>query len=587
MNDEMLHERLRDDPRMPRVGFLVADRYKVLKVLGEGGFAVTYRVSDTKLGGELALKVLDPDKGAKKSFVERFKQEITLTRQLQHHNTIKIWDAGITDNDCLFFAMELVPGEELGVLLQRTNGISPERVVRITAQILGSLAEAHKLGIIHRDLKPSNIMVSQPVGHEDFVKVLDFGIAKALSSDLSMVKTQSGQINCTPQYASPEILRGEGIQASSDLYALGLTMIQMLTGQPPVQGRSLGDIIAMQISPQPIPVPPFLKGTMLGDVIERAIAKSVDDRYVSALQMLDDLRGAGDQARTPISCESTPAAGFSDEIAKRLTKDINASIPTIAAQSLPAKEVRWRDPILRIAIACFLVATIAFVVFKVQFGGDSDETGEPLATGANESLAATGELLETTPEVAERTLGVQATADTVREEQPTADVHANGGQTSDSEEPQAAVLQEERQTASVDEVDEQTDDQEEPEPTETEEQTPSPSMSVASTPNQHNTHVLIRSEPPGAVVWRGDEELGETPWEGVLESTEDTVQLTIRASGHERQRIRVDMTEEEAEFDVELERRRRDPEPEREQPMQREPETEPTNTSPFGGARTY
>jgi serine/threonine protein kinase len=277
------------DQRMPRLGERVALRYEVLEVLGVGGFAVVYRARDTRLGGEVALKVLEPDKSASPDFVTRFQQEINLVRQLRHHNTIKIWDAGLTEQRCLYMASELVDGEELSALITREAPLPVARVKRLVGQVLKSLAEAHKGSIVHRDLKPSNIMVAQLDGEPDYVKVVDFGIAKALTPDLSMIKTQTGMVMCTPSYASPEVLRNQNIGPPSDLYALGLIMIELLTGQQAVQGQSQVDIIVRQIDPAPVDLPPWLAEAPIGRLIARAVAKSVDERYPDALSMLRDL----------------------------------------------------------------------------------------------------------------------------------------------------------------------------------------------------------------------------------------------------------------------------------------------------------
>jgi serine/threonine protein kinase len=282
------------DPRMPRVGDRVAHRYEVTDVLGSGGFAVVYRARDTRLGGEVALKVLEPDKSASPDFVTRFQQEINLVRQLRHHNTIKIWDAGLTERQCLYMASELVDGEELSSLIAREGGLELARVKRLTGQVLKSLAEAHKAGIVHRDLKPSNIMVAQLDGEPDYVKVVDFGIAKALTPDLSMVKTQTGMVMCTPAYASPEVLRNQSIGPASDLYALGLIMSELLTGQQAIQGQSQVDIIVRQIDPAPVALPPWLASSPVGAVIARAVAKSVEQRYGDALSMWRDLEAVPD-----------------------------------------------------------------------------------------------------------------------------------------------------------------------------------------------------------------------------------------------------------------------------------------------------
>ena len=321
MERQMHRERLADHPSMPKVGEHIGGRYEVLKMLGEGGFAVVYHARDAKLSGEVALKVLEPEKSARKAFADRFYQEISLCRQLKHHNTIKIWDAGMTERGCLYMAMELVPGRDLEEIIKRSGGLSPDRVFRITYQILNSLSEAHKMGIIHRDLKPANIRVTKLEGEEDYVKVLDFGIAKALVPDLQSVKTESGMLLCTPNYAAPELLRGMNVVPATDLYALGLMMIESLTGESAIVGFSVAEIITAQMSPEPISIPDEIAGLSLYGVIKGAVQKDVNNRFETADQMREALKAAGSQMFGPLSIPSTPAVGIFQAFAEEITAE--------------------------------------------------------------------------------------------------------------------------------------------------------------------------------------------------------------------------------------------------------------------------
>ena len=289
---------------MPKVLETVADRYQITRVLGEGGFAAVFEANDLRASGEVAVKVLDPSKSHDPSFAKRFEQEVTLVRKLSHHNSVKISDMGRTETGCLFMVMEVVKGQPLDDLLEQSGGLSPERVVRITSQVLKSLGEAHAHGIVHRDLKPANIMVSQQIGEPDYVKVLDFGIAKAVGGDGGMVKTQTGMVLCTPTYASPELLRSQGVVPATDLYSLGLMMVEMITGAPAVQADSLADVIALQMTPQNLPLPAELTGHPLRAVVERATQKDLGRRYQDANQMLTDL---GEALRAGVDPYATTA----------------------------------------------------------------------------------------------------------------------------------------------------------------------------------------------------------------------------------------------------------------------------------------
>ncbi|MBN1947679.1 MAG: protein kinase [Bradymonadales bacterium] len=369
--------RLAFDPRMPKVGQMVGQRYRILDILGEGGFAVVYRANDDRLGGEVAFKVLEPGKSADSDFAQRFHQEINLVRQLKHHNTIKIWDAGVTESGCLYMATELITGSELSRMIPPGNGLPIDRVVRIVSQVLKSLAEAHRVGIVHRDLKPSNIMVSQLDGEPDYVKVLDFGIAKALAPGLSMVETQTGIVMCTPSYASPEVLRGHAISPASDLYSLGLIMIEMLTGRQAVQGSSMVDIMGQQISPDPIQMPEEIASEPIGAIIARATAKRVDQRYQSAVEMLTDL------ANLAFSIPITPS-GVKTPVFPVLPTGptVQAPGPTLPA-SLATQVQRRNGPLLWIASLLGLLVVLAAVIAIVLLS--KKEPSEPGHTQAGEA----------------------------------------------------------------------------------------------------------------------------------------------------------------------------------------------------------
>ncbi len=273
---------------MPTPGDVIRDRYEVQEELGQGAFAKVYRATDTKIGGDVALKVLKPNRSADRSFVDRFHREVLIVRKLRHPNTIKIWDAGETEQGCLYIASEFVDGLELAKIIEGGDGLPVARACRITRQILRSLAEAHRNGIVHRDLKPRNIMICQHEGVPDYVKVLDFGIAKSATSEADAL-TRAGELVCTPIYAAPELARAEKACPQSDLYSTGLLLLEMLTGKPAVGGRSAMEILAKQASPTPVKIPGFLVRSSVGEVIKRAVEKKIEDRYASALEMLEEL----------------------------------------------------------------------------------------------------------------------------------------------------------------------------------------------------------------------------------------------------------------------------------------------------------
>ena len=298
----------RVEARLPEVGECVAGRYRIVRLIGEGGFSAVYLASDERAGGQLALKVLAPQKSVDSHFASRFRQEANVARNLRHHNTVKIWDVGETDSGCLFMAMEFLDGQPLSRVIEREAPLPSDRCRHIAKQVLRSLAEAHKIGIIHRDLKPDNIMVRQMLDEPDYVTVLDFGIAKAFG-DLAMTETQTGMSLFTPAYASPELLRARGVTPAADVYAFGLVLIEMLSGQRAIPGDTTADVLFHQMSPDPVAIPIAVEQSPLGEAIRRAVQKDPAHRFQSASEWLTDLSGpiAGVRASQEQPAATQPA----------------------------------------------------------------------------------------------------------------------------------------------------------------------------------------------------------------------------------------------------------------------------------------
>lgn len=282
--------RIAEDPAMPAVGSRIDDRYEIRRILGEGGFAAVFEAHDHRTGSSVAIKVLDPIMTRRKDLAERFKREVDTVARLKHHNTIKVSDSGTTPGGCLYLVMELLDGKALDDVLQREGRLEPGRVVRISAQILKSLNEAHAAGIIHRDLKPANIFLVNLVGEVDYVKVLDFGIAKSLDASGEKALTQTGELMCSPHYVAPERITGGNAFPASDLYSLGVMMIELLEGKPPYDAETPMAVAVMHMRiDDPVPMQPALEQSPLGQIIRKAVAKDITERFQSAAEMLQAL----------------------------------------------------------------------------------------------------------------------------------------------------------------------------------------------------------------------------------------------------------------------------------------------------------
>jgi serine/threonine protein kinase len=275
---------------LPQPGELVADRYEILEEVGVGGFGAVYRSHQRGIGKEVALKVLLPQAAAVEGSSQRFRREAMLAKELNHPNTITLFDYGETEDGLTYIAMEFLYGVELRKELADNGVMSEERVGHVTQQCLKSLAEAHANGVVHRDLKPANIMLVEVFGEKDFVKVLDFGIARAFEDHAEDFKTKTGTVIGTPQYMAPEQLKGEDVGPAADLYSLGLMMCEMMTCSVVYGQDNSNLVIVAQLSDPSCPIPHIVLSSGLGHVIYTATQKDPTKRFQSAPEMLEALK---------------------------------------------------------------------------------------------------------------------------------------------------------------------------------------------------------------------------------------------------------------------------------------------------------
>ena len=284
----------------PLIGRLIAERYRVLELIGRGGMGVVYKAEHARIGKVLALKLLTGELTRNAELVTRFKREADMASRLSHPNTVQVFDFGEADG-LAYLAMEYVRGRDLGALIEDTGRLDAARTARIVLQICSSLAEAHDKGIVHRDLKPENIMIVAGPAGEDLVKVLDFGLAKLReSSELSAV-TSSGAIVGTPYYMAPEQIRGESVTPACDVYALGALLYTCLTGSVPFEATTPMGVLTRHLVEEPerptSRVPTLgLSGTF-ERIVMTALAKDPKERFPSAAALqgalVDELHGGG------------------------------------------------------------------------------------------------------------------------------------------------------------------------------------------------------------------------------------------------------------------------------------------------------
>jgi serine/threonine-protein kinase len=286
-------------------GTLIAGRYRVDAEIGRGGFGAVLAATQLPIGRAVAVKVLLPEM-ALGEHKERFRREAALAQRLEHPNTVRLLDFGVTDDGLPFLVFELLKGKPLDAVLRETGALHPLRVARIASQVLKSLMEAHALGVVHRDIKPANVFLCTFQGEPDFVKVLDFGIAKEQGQD---ALTQAGQVLGTPSYMAPEQMMGRPVTPLADLYTLGLVMAEALTGAVVFQGENDAEVCVAQLSDAPAPLPPAVLRSPLGPVILRATQKLPERRFASAGEMLAQLDEAvRKEAKSAEPASSAPSA---------------------------------------------------------------------------------------------------------------------------------------------------------------------------------------------------------------------------------------------------------------------------------------
>mgnify|MGYP002631005903 CR=1 FL=1 len=291
----------------PEVGMILGDQYELLEKLGEGGMGKVYRATQLSMDREVAVKIISREISSDLDSIRRFQREAKVTSRLSHPHSIRVFDFGITDEGLFYLAMELLRGRELLEEIIRLGRLPLDRALDIAIQTLTALLEAHEQGIIHRDLKPTNIFLLDVAGEVDYVKVMDFGIAKASFAEEYQKVTQTGMIVGTPKYMSPEQARGLGADARSDIYAVGIMLYEMLVGEAPFEHDSPVQVLLMHIS-EPTPRlaksrPELQSLERVQAMVDRLVAKEPGDRpanvayAASELQALRDSLVGGRQRR--------------------------------------------------------------------------------------------------------------------------------------------------------------------------------------------------------------------------------------------------------------------------------------------------
>ncbi len=344
-------------------GTLIAGRFRVIDLLGAGGMGAVYRADDLRVGQTIALKLLGGAAGGSGSTMADMQNEVRIARQITHPNVCRVHDLGEFDGHP-YLTMEYIDGEPLSSLLKRIGRLAPQKALEIGQQLCAALAAAHAQGIVHRDLKPSNVMLDG----RGRVRITDFGLAGVVDQ-----LRGSGSRAGTPAYMSPEQMSGDDITAQSDIYALGLVLYELFTGQRAFEGRSPAELARARREPPPPP------GSMVPDLdpaIDRVILQCLDEAPASRPRSVIDVAAAlpgGDAVRATLAAGLTPSP------------QMVAAVGGVGALSMPVVAALA----IFVVLGALLIASV--ITPAMRFGAQPPAVPpEVLADRARQTLSALG-----------------------------------------------------------------------------------------------------------------------------------------------------------------------------------------------------
>ena len=518
----------------PLIGVTIGN-YEVRYKIGVGGMGAVYMAEHPLIGKKVALKVLHSEFSSNEDVVTRFFHEAKAVNDIQHPNIVDILDYGVIPSqgpNTVYFIMEFLDGVSLAQLFRDEAPLAPERALAIALQIADALGASHSKGIVHRDLKPDNIMLIQRGRETDFVKVLDFGIAKLTGEHKGSMRTRTGIVMGTPAYMSPEQCEGRGsVDHRTDVYALGILLYEMLTGQVPFTGEGYGEILVKHLT-QPPPAPSTIRGVLpphVEAVVLKALEKSPEARYANMEAFMTALAdpvghveahgGISAFIGTALHSVAIPMSGSVMSAPNPLGTLTPApgqlALPVSGAQAEPATGGR-RIAIIATVAALFLALGAGGYVMMERAGGmaggaasaqDARVAAEVVVGNANDGAADAGE-----PGGDGGTSGAGNVAGASRRD-------GAGEEPSDAQQEASAA---------------------------------------AATPPKE-VAIKIISRPDGAAVFVGDEKKprGKTPLTLHLPKSSDRIAVTIERDGYEEiERAFRPTTNKE--FDLQLRRDRRD-----------------------------
>ncbi|MFZ1864151.1 MAG: serine/threonine-protein kinase [Polyangiales bacterium] len=290
------------------VGRTIDQRYRVEEVIGEGGMGLVYRVTHTRLNKTLAIKVIRRENTRDQEVIARFRREAESASAIGNQHIVDVSDFGMLEDGSTYFVMECLHGMDLIDAMDIAQRMPEERAIRIAIQLCKALGAAHRAGIVHRDLKPENVFLTQREDVDDFVKVLDFGIAKVANGHKRI--TRAGEVLGTPHYMSPEQCEGEDVDHRTDVYALGVLLYEMITGHVPHDADTMMGILTKHMYEDPIP--PKVRVPQISDALEQVILRCLEKKPEQRYQTMSEIEAdlvrieAGQQPVGPDTVTLTP-----------------------------------------------------------------------------------------------------------------------------------------------------------------------------------------------------------------------------------------------------------------------------------------